>query len=642
MRLLPNKQRPMIELHTIALQRGTNFLLQDASLRIHDGQKIALIGPNGAGKSSLFALFNKELSVDAGELSIPSKWRIAHMRQQVESSERSALDYAMDGDHSYRVIESNIAQATTDQALTHWLAEMDSHQGYMVPVKAEQLLHGLGFQQEELHQPVSAFSGGWRIRLNLAQALMMPSDLLLLDEPTNHLDLEATLWLEQWLKGYPGTLIFISHDRDFIDSVADHIVHLHQQKLDLYPGNYSAYERIRAEKLAQQQSMYEKQQERVAEIEKFVTRFRAKASKAKQAQSRLKELERMELIAPARVDSPFRFQFPCYEKMSSPLLAIDQADLGYSGKIILPQVKLSIVPGHRIGLLGPNGAGKSTLLKTLCEEIPQLSGTRSEGEHVRIGYFAQHQLEALDTSASGALILQRLKPQASDQEIRNFLGGFGFHGDKALEIIAPFSGGEKARLALACVAWQKPNLLILDEPTNHLDIDMREALTLALQQFDGAILIVSHDRHLLKATVDEYWLVDDGRISLFDGDLDDYHAYIQKKPQASTPTEKTSIDTKTDVTMTATERKEQKRLAAEQRQRLAPIKKQQQSCEKKMEALSTQLDALEQQLGDSDLYDAGRKDELTRILQQQTAYKGELETLEMQWMELTEQLEAAE
>lgn len=629
----------MIELQNIALQRGTNFLLQNASLRIHDGQKIALIGPNGAGKSSLFALLNGELGVDAGDLSMPPKWRIAHMRQEVETSERSALDYAIDGDHYYREIEQHIANPNNDDDLAHWLAEMDGHQGYLVPVKAQQLLHGLGFTQEQMDLPVSSFSGGWRIRLNLAQALMMPSDLLLLDEPTNHLDLEATLWLENWLSGYQGTLLFISHDRDFIDAVADHIVHLHQQKLDLYPGNYSAYERIRAEKLAQQQSMYEKQQERVAEIEKFVNRFRAKATKAKQAQSRLKELQRMELIAPARVDSPFRFEFPCYEKMSTPLLALDEADLGYGDKVILPKVKLSLVPGHRIGLLGPNGAGKSTLLKTLCQELPQLSGTRSEGEHLRVGYFAQHQLEALDTSASGALILQRLRPQASDQEIRNFLGGFGFHGDKALEVIAPFSGGEKARLALAAVAWQTPNLLILDEPTNHLDIDMREALTLALQNFDGAIVVVSHDRHLLKATVDEYWLVDEGQVASFDGDLEDYHAYIQEKDNQPTQAEETA---RPAINNSAADRREQKRLEAEQRKRLAPLRKKQQAAEKNMDKLTQQLVDIEEQLADTELYDASRKKELNDLLQKQGQLKVELEEIELEWMDLTEQLEAVD
>lgn len=632
----------MIEFNQVSLQRGTQPLLKQADLRVHDGQKLALIGPNGAGKSSLFALLNGELQVDGGELYIPSKWRIAHMLQEVEASQRSALDYAMDGDKTYRRIEAGVANAKDDNDLAHWLDQMDQHKGYEVPVKAEQLLHGLGFSVDDMKRPVQDFSGGWRIRLNLAQALMMPSDLLLLDEPTNHLDLEATLWLEQWLNNYPGTLLFISHDRDFIDGVADHIVHLHQQQLDVYPGNYSAYERIRAEKLAQQQTVYEKQQTRVKEIEAFVTRFKAKASKAKQAQSRLKELQRMELIAPAHVDSPFRFNFPCHDKMSSPLLAIDHADLGYNaGKAILPQVKTSLVPGHRIGLLGPNGAGKSTLLKTLCEEIPMLSGERSEGEHLKLGYFAQHQLESLDVKASGALILQRMKPKASEQEIRNFLGGFGFHGDKALEVIEPFSGGEKARLALACVAWEKPNLLILDEPTNHLDIEMREALTVALQNFEGAILIVSHDRHLLKATVDEYWLVDHGRVKEFEGDLDDYHHYLQQREAQTeqSPQAEVAASSGADVKV---DRKEQKRLDAERRQRLAPLRKKQQAAEKQVEKLQAQLDAIEEKMSDTDLYTDARKDELQQLLSKQGEMKSQLEDIEMEWMELTEQLEEAD
>lgn len=617
------------------------MLLKDAALRVHDGQKLALIGPNGAGKSSLFALLNGELGVDGGELSIPAKWRIAHMAQEVEASERSALDYAMDGDKQYRHIEQGIASAANDEQLTHWLDQMDQHQGYEVPVKAELLLHGLGFSKDDLKRSVRDFSGGWRIRLNLAQALMMPSDLLLLDEPTNHLDLEATLWLEGWLRKYPGTLLFISHDRDFIDGVADHIVHLHDQNLTLYPGNYSAYERMRAEKLAQQQTLYEKQQTRVAEIEKFVNRFRAKATKAKQAQSRLKELQRMELIAPAHVDSPFRFEFPCHEQMSSPLLAMQHADLGYGDTTLLPDVKLSLVPGHRIGLLGPNGAGKSTLLKTLCEDIPLIRGERTQGEHLHIGYFAQHQLESLDTSVSGSLILQRLRPKASDQEIRNFLGGFGFHGERALEVIEPFSGGEKARLALACVAWMKPNLLILDEPTNHLDIEMREALTLALQSFPGALLIVSHDRHLLKATVDEYWLVDRGQVAAFEGDLDDYHRYLQEREQQQASPD-ASASNASDAASPNVNRKEQKRLDAERRQRLAPLRKKQQAAEKQMEKLQQQLDEVENQLGDTELYEDARKEELKTLLTRQADAKGKLEEVELEWMTLTEELEEAD
>lgn len=626
----------MIEFSNITLQRGVNTLLKDTSLRINDGQKIAIIGPNGAGKSTLFALLCGELGLDAGELNMPPKWRISHMRQEVDASTRTALDFAMDGDRTFRHIEEKIASVTDDNDLAHWLSEMDAHEGYNVPVIAQQLLHGLGFSQDEMHKPVTSFSGGWRIRLNLANALMMPSDLLLLDEPTNHLDLEATLWLEQWLKSYQGTLLFISHDRDFIDSVASHIVHFHQQALTLYPGNYSAYERIRAEKLAQQQSQYEKQQTRIAEIEKFVSRFRAKATKAKQAQSRLKELQRMETIAPAHVDSPFSFEFPCHDKMSEPLLAIDNANLGYGDNVILPDVKLSIVPGHRIGLLGPNGAGKSTLLKTLCNEIPMLAGERNDGEHLRIGYFAQHQLEALDTDASGLLLLQRLRPQASEQEIRNFLGGFGFHGDKALEVIAPFSGGEKARMALACVAWLTPNLLVMDEPTNHLDIEMRSALTMALQYFPGAIVIVSHDRHLLKATVDDYWLVDQGKISLFDGDLDDYHAYISQRPDEQ-PTDSTSDTEKPNV-----DRKEQKRLEAEKRKRLAPLRKKQKDAEKQMEKLQAKLSNIEESMVDTGLYEDDRKDELQALLQQQAQLQTELEDVETKWMELVEALETAE
>ena len=529
----------MIEFNQVSLQRGIKPLLEKADLRIHDGQKLALIGANGAGKSSLFALLLGELGVDQGDLYLPSGWRIAHMAQEVEASQRSAVDYVIDGDKVYREIEHGIETATCDNELAEWHGKMDLHGGYNIKVQAEQLLHGLGFKQSDMDSPVSGFSGGWRIRLNLAQALMTPSDLLLLDEPTNHLDLDATLWLEQWLNKYQGTLLFISHDRDFIDGVADHIVHLNQCTLTSYPGNYSAYERIRAERLAQQQVMHEKQQVRIAEIEQFVTRFKAKASKAKQAQSRVKELERMELIAPAHVDSPFKFEFPCHDKVSTPLLNIEEADIGYPAKdggkalAILNKQNVSLVPGHRIGLLGANGAGKSTLIKTLVEELPQLSGLRHEGEHLKLGYYAQHQLESLDVKASPILMIQRLSPQATEQEIRNFLGGFDFRGDKALDICEPFSGGEKARLALALVAWQKPNLLIMDEPTNHLDIEMREALTMALQTFAGAIVIVSHDRHLLKATVDEYWLVEDGKVQSFEGDLHDYHKHVQAK-QADT------------------------------------------------------------------------------------------------------------
>lgn len=656
----------MIEFNQVSLHRGIKPLLKHADLRIHDGQKLALIGPNGAGKSSLFALLLGELGVEEGELYLPSGWRIAHMAQEVEASDRCSVDYVLDGDKTYREIEHGIETATCDNELANWHSKMDAHNGYNIKVQAEQLLHGLGFKQSDMVKPVSGFSGGWRIRLNLAQALMTPSDLLLLDEPTNHLDLDATLWLEQWLNKYQGTLVFISHDRDFIDGVADHIVHLHQQTLTSYPGNYSAYERIRAERLAQQQVMHDKQQVRIAEIEKFVTRFKAKASKAKQAQSRVKELERMELIAPAHVDSPFSFAFACADKVSTPLLNLEAADIGYPGKggseaiAILENQNVSLVPGHRIGLLGANGAGKSTLIKTLCEELPQLSGKRHEGEHLKLGYYAQHQLETLDVKASPMLMIQRITPSATDQEVRNFLGGFDFRGEKALEVCEPFSGGEKARLALALVAWQKPNLLIMDEPTNHLDIEMREALTMALQTFAGAIVLVSHDRHLLKATVDEYWLVEDGKVALFEGDLDDYHKHVQAKQAASgfnagqlatNPNSADSLKSGGQGSSTsdnkaagasAQDRKEQKRLDAERRARLAPMRKELKKLETRMEKLQRILDESENQLGDTSLYEADRKADLQKILQQQGDAKSEMEEVEMQWMELSEEMEAAE
>jgi ATP-binding cassette subfamily F protein 3 len=651
----------MIEFNQVSLHRGIKPLLKHADLRIHDGQKLALIGPNGAGKSSLFALLLGELGVEEGELYLPSGWRIAHMAQEVEASDRCSVDYVLDGDKTYREIEHGIETATCDNELANWHSKMDAHNGYNIKVQAEQLLHGLGFKQSDMIKPVSGFSGGWRIRLNLAQALMTPSDLLLLDEPTNHLDLDATLWLEQWLNKYQGTLVFISHDRDFIDGVADHIVHLHQQTLTSYPGNYSAYERIRAERLAQQQVMHDKQQVRIAEIEKFVTRFKAKASKAKQAQSRVKELERMELIAPAHVDSPFSFAFACADKVSTPLLNLEAADIGYPGKsggeavAILENQNVSLVPGHRIGLLGANGAGKSTLIKTLCEELPQLSGKRHEGEHLKLGYYAQHQLETLDVKASPILMIQRITPSATDQEVRNFLGGFDFRGEKALEVCEPFSGGEKARLALALVAWQKPNLLIMDEPTNHLDIEMREALTMALQTFAGAIVLVSHDRHLLKATVDEYWLVEDGKVALFEGDLDDYHKHVQAKQAASgfnagqLATNPNSVDNQSSGTSenkaagaSAQDRKEQKRLDAERRARLAPMRKELKKLETRMEKLQSILDESESQLGDTALYEAERKADLQKILQQQGDAKSEMEEVEMEWMELSEEMEAAE
>jgi ATP-binding cassette subfamily F protein 3 len=542
-------------------------------------------------------------------------------------------------------LEADLGKAEAahdDHKIAELHGELEHIGAYEAPVLAEKLLHGLGFEQADMTRPVSDFSGGWRIRLNLAQALMCPSDLLLLDEPTNHLDLDAMLWLEQWLKRYTGTVLFISHDRDFIDAVSTHILHFEHKQLNQYTGTYSDFEKLRAQKLALQQSQYEKQQQRISEIQSFVNRFKAKATKAKQAQSRVKELERMELIAPAHIDSPFNFSFPESEKISSPLLSIQKADLGYHDKVIINGFTASILPGTRVGLLGPNGAGKSTLIKSLVGDLAQLSGQRAEGEHLKIGYFAQHQLEALDLGASPFLHLQRINPKATDQEIRNFLGGFDFKGDAALETIERFSGGEKARLALAIIAWQKPNLLMLDEPTNHLDLEMRHALTMALQAFQGAILVVSHDRHLLKNTVDTFWLVANGQVDEFKGDLHDYEVWLQDFQKELAKAESSTVEPAEKQNESAEDKKERKRIAAELRQKLSPLKKKLKAAETAMEAHQARLAELEEQLADPDIYQAENKEKLKKLMDEQAVHKSGLDEAEMEWFELSEEIEAAE
>jgi ATP-binding cassette subfamily F protein 3 len=605
---------------------------------------VAIVGANGAGKSSLFQLVLGELHADAGDIDLPGQCRIAHMRQEVSHTERIALDYVIDGHQALRAIEQDLlkAEAKDDHGrIAELHGKLDALDGYSVGIVAEKLLHGLGFTQADLQKPVSDFSGGWRIRLNLAQALICPSDLLLLDEPTNHLDLDATLWLEQWLRQYRGTLLFISHDRDFIDNVATQVMHVEHKKLYIYTGIYSDFERQRAERLAQQQANYEKQQQRIGEIEDFVRRFRAKATKAKQAQSRLKELERMETISAAHVDSPFHFQFPESKATASALLNISHASMGYEKKAILSQINLSILPGTRLGLLGPNGAGKSTLIKSLVGDLELISGDRIEGEHLAIGYFAQHQLEALDASASPALHIQRITPSASDQEVRNFLGGFGFSGDAALGSIQHFSGGEKARLALAIVAWQKPNLLLLDEPTNHLDLEMRHALTVALQGFNGAVIVVSHDRHLLKNTVDQYLLVAKGEVIPFEGDLSDYEKWLQVhlKEEAKQEVRESEVQQTASTASVKVDRKEQKRLDAELRKKTAPLRKQIHTLEQQIELCHTELSKIEVALSDSSIYEDDAKQRLNAALSQQKEQQQRLEESELAWLELSEELE---
>ncbi|KKJ97183.1 ABC transporter ATP-binding protein [Stutzerimonas stutzeri] len=629
----------MIRLQNLTLQRGPQRLLEGAELTLHPGQKAGLIGANGAGKSTLFALLRGELVPDGGDCQLPPDWRIAHMRQEIDTLDRLAVDYVLDGDVELRRIQRELAaaeQAHDGNALARLHTELDNVDGYSADARARKLLAGLGFANEQMTLSVSSFSGGWRMRLNLAQALMCPSDLLLLDEPTNHLDLDAILWLEDWLKGYPGTLLLISHDRDFLDSVVDHVIHLEQRKLTLYRGGYSAFERTRAERLAQQQQAFEKQQAQRAHMESYIRRFKAQATKARQAQSRIKALEREEL-APAHVDSPFDFRFREADKVSSPLLDLAEGRLGYGEKVVLDKVKLQLVPGARIGLLGPNGAGKSTLIKTLSAELAPLSGRLQRGENLAVGYFAQHQLDSLDPKASPLLHLQRIAPAKREQTLRDFLGGFDFRGARCDEPVLNFSGGEKARLALALIAWGKPNLLLLDEPTNHLDLEMRLALTLALQDFEGAVLVVSHDRHLLKSTTDEFLLVADGQVQSFDGDLEDYARWLvdyraRQQPMASS-----------EPAADRTDKRAQRQAAAALRQQLAPHKRQADKLEKDLAMVHEKLATLEAQLGDSALYESARKDELRELLAKQAELKvceGELEEAWLEALEILESLQA--
>ncbi|KAB7628317.1 ATP-binding cassette domain-containing protein [Alkalilimnicola sp. S0819] len=630
----------MISLRNLSLYRGSLCLLEQAELTVHAGQKLGLTGANGTGKSSLFALLRGQLIADAGDVRMPGGWRIAHVAQETPALSRPALDYVLDGDEELREVEAELAhaqQADAGEAIARAHGRLEAIGGYSARARAAEMLHGLGFGTADLERPVSRFSGGWRMRLNLAQALMCRSDLLLLDEPTNHLDLEAVLWLEQWLAAYPGTLLLISHDRDFLDAVVDGIVHLEHRRLNVYKGGYSEFERQRAERLAQQQALHERQQREVAHLQRFIDRFRAKATKAKAAQSRIKALERMERIAPAHVDSPFHFRFRPAPRAGNPLLQLEEAALGYGESPLLTGIRLSLAPGERVGLLGPNGAGKSTLIKCLAGELEPLAGSRSSAQGLRVGYFAQHQLEQLDSDASPLRHLQRLDERAQEQSLRDYLGGFGFHGEQADSPVAPFSGGEKARLVLALLVYQKPNLLLLDEPTNHLDLDMRQALASALAGFEGALVVVSHDRYLLTTTCEEYLLVEGGRVRAFDGDLDDYRDWLRQQRreqrQAEQPREKQEHS--------ADARKLQRRLEAQRRQAAAPLKKRVEALDRELERSGAQLQALEEALADPTLYEAEGKVRLTELLKEQGELRQNQAELEEQWLEAQDALEQA-
>ncbi|MYM61018.1 ABC transporter ATP-binding protein [Vibrio sp. OCN044] len=634
----------MITFSDIQLLRGGKALLDNTSATIHPGDKVGLVGKNGCGKSTLFALIKNELSIDAGNFNCPSYWEMAWVAQETPALERQALDYVIDGDREYRRLEAELTaaeQKDNGTLVAELHGKIETIGGYSIKARAAELLDGLGFSQQQMSWNLTQFSGGWRMRLNLAQALLCRSDLLLLDEPTNHLDLDAVMWLERWLQNYPGTLILISHDRDFLDPVVGRIIHVENQQMNEYTGNYSSFEDQRAQKLLLQQAQYQKQQKQMAHMQSYIDRFRYKASKARQAQSRIKALERMEKVLPAQFDNPFSFEFRQPDALPNPIIMMDQVSAGYDDNLILERIRLNLVPGSRIGLLGRNGAGKSTLIKLLSGELKSQAGELTYSQGVKIGYFAQHQLETLHPEETPLQHMMQIAPDKNELELRNYLGSFGFQGEKALEKVAPFSGGEKARLVLALIVWQKPNLLLLDEPTNHLDLDMRQALTLALQTFEGAMVIVSHDRYLLRATTDDLYLVHNKQVAPFDGDLDQYYKWLTDQQKAErreaqpTPTEKSA-------TNSAAAKKEQKRREAELRKQTSPIRKTIAKLETKMDSLNSTLSQAELQLSDNSLYEPENKAKLNQVLAAQTQAKIELEEVELEWMTHQEELEQME
>ena len=630
----------MLSLKNISLRRGRKLLFENASFQVHAGQRLGLVGANGCGKTSLFSMLQGELDADSGELELSPQLLIAHVAQQSPSGQLAALDFVQDGDRELRRIQEGIklAEQRGDSTKTHHLFDrLETIDGFSAESRAARLLHGLGFATEDYDRPVEEFSGGWRMRLNLAQALMCRSDILLLDEPTNHLDLPAILWLEQWLKRYQGILLIISHDRDFLDGVCTRIAHMEHGEIRVYNGNYSDFELLRASRLSQQQAMFKRQQKEVKHLQSYVDRFRYKASKAKQAQSRLKMLERMTMIAPAHVDSPFHFHFMEPGRQPHHLAQLESVTAGYDGPV-LSDVNLLISAGDRLGLLGVNGAGKSTLVKALADGSTLLDGERTLSQHTRIGYFAQHQLDLLDPERSPADHLRSIEPGIAEPELRRYLGGFGFGGERIFDPVEPFSGGEKARLVLALMIRRKPNLLLLDEPTNHLDLEMRQALSRALVDFGGAIVVISHDRHLLRSVCDDLLVVHGGTVDHFDRAVDDYSSWL-KEQEGDVPDETRPAAAGTGSQVA---RKQKRRSEAERRRQLKPLSDKVRSIEKKMEELRRELVRAEQVLADNDIYtDASRKEELTGLLREQAGLKSEIESLEWAWLDASEVLERA-
>jgi ATP-binding cassette subfamily F protein 3 len=670
----------MLSLSNLTVMRGAKVLLQDVSLNANLGDKIGLVGNNGTGKSSLFAVLRGELSAEAGSADFPRAWRLAHVAQETPGLPDGAADFVMAGDTHLTALLKESETCTDDARLAELSHLLEDADAYTARSRAESLLAGLGFAQSDMNRPVAEFSGGWRMRLNLARALMAPSELLLLDEPTNHLDLDAIFWLEKWLNQYRGLLIIISHDREFMDGVCKSVVHIDQQKLTRYTGNYSAFEAMRAERLSQQRAAAARQAEHVAKLERFITRFKAKATKARQAQSRVKMLEKMERIAPVLAANPVAFEFDPPEQTPDPLITLERVACGYAASSqrtpspskvegkepaqdgaasidsahtenrILQNVTLTVRSGSRIGLLGINGAGKSTLVKTLAGTQPELSGDLKRAKWLKVGYFAQHQLDMLDAQATPLIHMLRIAPQEREQTFRNFLGRFHFHGDMATATVGNFSGGEKARLALAMIVWEKPNLLLLDEPTNHLDLETREALTAALAEYEGTLILVSHDRHLLRATADELWLVADGGVREFDGDLEDYRAWlndtrkVDKRGETKKPAKESAPAAVQAMPEPARSQRDDRKEKAAERTRLAelrkPLQQRVQRLDKKIADLQAQLAKMNAALADPALYESGDGEKIAQLTQDQAYAARELDTLESEWLELQAQMEA--
>ena len=634
----------MLSIQNVSIQAGLKPLFDHINLNVHPGHKIGLIGPNGAGKTTLFKAIMGEVSIETGHIGIPADWLIGYVEQEVGHSNLNALDYVCFGDTHFERLTQQIKQAeATDNnnALVKAYDEMDKISGYEVPQKAQQLLAGLGFKPEDFIKPLSAFSGGWQVRLKLGRALMQRSDLLLLDEPTNHLDIEAVAWLIQFLKGYQGAVLIISHDRDFLDQVVQGIAHIHDQKITYYSGNFAAYERQRNEQLMQQHALHEKQKQQMQHLKSFIERFKAKASKAKQAQSRVKALERMEEVAAVQATNPFHFQFFEPKHTPDPMIRVEGLCFGYKDQPILKDASLVLRAGDRIGLVGVNGSGKSTLIKLLVGDIKPQAGVVEVSKGVAVGYFAQHQLEALTLENSPLQHMMSMDSEITDQEARNFLGQFGFSNDQSLTPVATFSGGEKARLALAMIVYQKPNLIILDEPTNHLDMDTRDALDMALQDFEGALILVTHDKHLLTSIADQFWWVHDGKVSLYHGDLE---SYLQARLKAI---KETQILAKTVAGESdagpATNKKQQRQQNAHLRkqldQKIKPLQQAVNKLEKQLEAAQAELSELHSMMEDSSIYEASNKQKLTDAIKRQAEVEALIEEVEMAWLEQQELIE---